>query len=92
MPFNFMQPLVKDNEVTCFFVYKIESSPLSAASTTDNGIQIPLIINHLQTSVQLSLTVDTELTVNEEYHAIISAVDADGEANFNEIVEFGKTV
>ena len=86
-----MQPL-KECEITCFFVYKIESSPLSAANTTDHGIQIPLIVNRLQTSVQLSLTVDTELTVNEEYHAIISVVDADGEANFNEIVEFGKTV
>ena len=76
----------------CFFVYKIESFPLSAANTRDHGIQIPLIVNYSRTSVQLSLTVDTELTVNEEYHAIISAVDADGEANFNETIEFGKTV
>ena len=72
-------------------MYNIETSPLSAPNTTDHGIQIPIIVNnHLQTSVQLSLTVDTKLVINEDYHAVIGAVDANGEANYdNRTIEFG---
>ena len=82
--------LLKESEVICFFAYEIKSSPLSAANTTDHGIQIPLIVNHLQTSIQLSLTVDTELMANQEYHAIIGTVDTNGEVIYNNgIIEFG---
>ena len=81
-----MQLLLKDSEVTCYFVYRIETSPLSAPNSTDHGIQIPLY------TAQLSLTVDTKLMVNEEYYAIFGAVNAYGEANNSETIEFGTTL
>ena len=52
-----------------------------------------MIVNHLQTSVQLSLTVDTKLVANEDYHAVIGAVDANGEANYdNGTIEFSNNI
>jgi hypothetical protein len=78
-------------------VYKIETFPASTPNTIiDHGIQIPSSVNnnnnYSQTSIQLSLTVDTELVVNEEYHAMFGSVNANGEANNIETtIEFGTT-
>lgn len=80
-----------DSEVTCTFAYKIETSPLLAPNTTDHGLQIPIVVDYHQNSVQLSLTVDTKLLVNEEYYAILGAINANGEVKNNKTVsiEFG---
>ena len=58
-------------------------------STTDHGIQIPEIVLYSQSSVQLSLTVDSDLVVNEQYSATITTINADGERGYNVTVEFG---
>jgi hypothetical protein len=75
-------------------VYRIETSPASAPNTIDHGIQIPSSATsyfYSQTSIQLSLTVDTDLVVNEEYYAMFGSVNANGEANSSENIEFGTT-
>ena len=64
---------------------------LSEANTTNHGIQIPRVVRYSQSSVHLSLTVDSDLLVNEMYLATITAVNADGETNISLVVEFGKT-
>ena len=82
-----------DTEETCYFVYRIETSPTLAPNMTDQGIQIPSIVNNYsQTKVQLSLTVDTELLINEEYCAIFSAVNANGEVNSSNTIKFGTSI
>ena len=83
----------QDSEAkSCFFVYRIKTSPLSTSNITDHGIQIPQIVNYLQPSVQLSLTIDTKLVVNEDYNAIFATINANGETDNSEtIVEFGIT-
>ena len=81
--------LLENNENTCFPVYNIETSPLLAANTTDHGIQIPEIVQYFQPGVQLSLTVDSNLLVNELYLATITAINADGKRHHNVTVEFG---
>ena len=63
--------LLENNDMTCFPVYNIETSPLSAANTIDNGIKIPGVVQYSQAHVQLSLTVDSDLVVNEQYSATI---------------------
>ena len=75
-------------------MYRIESFPTLTPNTTDQGIQIPSIVNNYysQTRVQLSLTVDTELLVNEEYYAIFGAVNANGEANSSNTIKFGTSI
>ena len=79
-----------DTEETCYFVYRIETSTTLAPNSTDQGIQIPSILNNYsQTRVLLSLTLDTELLVNEEYCAIFGAVNANGEANSSNTIKFG---
>lgn len=80
-----------DSEVTCIFAYKIEISPQLAPNTTDHGLRIPIVVNYHQNIVQLSLTVDTKLLVNEEYYAILGAINANGEIKNNKTVsiEFG---
>ena len=59
---------------------------------THQGIQIPSILNiysQTRVTVQLSLTVDTELLVNEEYCAIFGTVNANGKANSSNSIKFG---
>ena len=59
-------------------------------STTDHGIQIPEVVLYSQSSVQLSLTVDSDLVVNEQYTAMITTINTDGERGHNVTVEFGR--
>jgi hypothetical protein len=75
--------------MTCFLVYEIKTSLLSEANTTNHGIQIPGVVQYSQSSIQLSLTVDSDLLVNEQYLATITAINADGERNISVTVEFG---
>ena len=75
--------------MSCFPIFKVESYPLSAARTIDHGIQIPGVVQYSQSTVQLSLTVDSDLVVNEQYSATIIAVNANGQKGHNVTVEFG---
>ena len=75
--------------ITCFSVYKVESSPVASLNTTNHGIQIPVAVDYSQSSVQLSLTVDSNLIVNEQYSAIITDIDANGEPLYCLTIEFG---
>ena len=75
--------------LTCFLVYEVRTSVLSEANTTNHGIQIPRVVQYSQSSVHLSLTVDSDLLVNELYLATITAISADGERNTGVTVEFG---
>ena len=81
-----------DCQTACFPVYKIESSLLSVVNTTDHGIQIPTLVQYSQSSVLLSLTVDSDLVDNERYSANISTVSAEGEEDYSVTVEFGNTL
>jgi hypothetical protein len=74
---------------TCFFIYEVGTSLLSEANVTSHGIQIPGVVQYSQSSVQLRLTVDSDLLVNEQYLATITAINADGERNTSVTVEFG---
>jgi hypothetical protein len=78
--------------LTCFLVYEVKTSLLSKANTTNHGIQIPGVVQYSQSSVQLSLTVDSDLLVNELYSATITAINADGERNISVTVEFGNEI
>ena len=73
---------------TCFLVYEVITSQLSEANTTNHGVQIPLYDS--QSSVCFSLMVDSDLFVNQQYLATITAINADGGRNISVIVEFGK--
>ena len=76
--------------MTCFLVFEVETSLLSTANTTINhGIEIPAVVQYSQSSIHLSLTVDSNLVVNEQYLATITAINGDGERNHNVTVEFG---
>lgn len=55
----------------------------------DHGIQIPGVVQYSQSSVQLSLTVDSDLVANEKYSATITSINAEGEKDYNVTVEFG---
>ena len=75
---------------TCFSIYKVESLlRASEQNTTNHGIQIPRAVKYSPTSIQLSLTVDSELVDNEQYSAIITDVNANGESLYNVTMEFG---
>ena len=76
--------------MTCFLVYEVKTSLLSEANTTNHGVQIPRVVQYSQLiSVHLSLTVDSDLLVNELYLVTITAISADGERNISVTVEFG---
>jgi hypothetical protein len=55
----------------------------------NHGIQIPGVVQYSQSNVHLSLTVDSDLLVNEQYLVTITAINADGERNISITVEFG---
>jgi hypothetical protein len=78
--------------LTCFLVYEVKTSLLSDANVTSHGIQIPGVVQYSQSSVQLSLTVDSDLLVNEQYLATITAINADRERNISVTAEFGNDV
>jgi hypothetical protein len=82
--------LSEDSDDTCFLVYEVKTSVLQEANATNHGVQIPGVVQYFQSSVYLSLTVDSDLLVNEQYLATITAIDADGERNVSVTVEFGK--
>ena len=75
--------------MTCFLVYEVNTSLLSEGNTTNHGVQIPQVVQYSQSSVHLSLTIDSDLFVNELYLATITAINADGERNISVTVEFG---
>ena len=75
--------------VTCYPVYEAVTSLLSEGNTTNHGVQIPGVVQFSQSSVKLSLTVDSDIFVNEQYLATITAINADGERNVSVTVEFG---
>ena len=77
---------------TCFLVYKVETSLPLEVNATKHGIQIPGVVQYSQSSVNLSLTADSDLLVNEQYLATITAINADGEPNISVTVEFGNTM
>ena len=82
--------LLDNSGITCFSVYKVESTlVLSPNTTTNHGIQIPRVVDFSQSSVQLNLTVDSDLMINKQYSAMIIDVDANGEPLYNVTVEFG---
>ena len=64
---------------------------LSEANTTNHGVQIPQVVQYSQSSVHLSLTVNSDLLVNEMYLATITAISTDGKRNISVTVEFSKT-
>ena len=72
-------------------MYEIKTSVLSKANTTTHGVQIPRVVEYSRSSVHLSLTVDSDLLVNELYLATITAINAGGEKNSSVTVEFSKT-
>ena len=76
-------------KLPCFLVYEIKVSVLSEANATNHGIQIPRVVHYSQSNVLLSLTVDSDLLVNEQYLATITAIKADGERNTSVTMEFG---
>ena len=61
-------------------------------NTTDHGIQIPTLVQYSQSSILLSLTVDSDLVDNERYSANISSVSAEGEEEYIVTVKFGITL
>ena len=71
-------------------VYQVMTSLLSEGNTTNHGIQIPTVVQFSQSSDYLSLTVDSDLFINEQYLAKITAITADGGSNFSVTIEFGK--
>ena len=58
-------------------------------NTTDHGVQIPGVVQYSQSSILLSLTVDSELVANEQYSANISSINVEGEKDYSVTVEFG---
>ena len=64
---------------------------MSVMNTTDHGIQIPTLVQYSQSSVQLSLTVDSDLVDNERYSANITGISAEGGEDFSVTIEFGNT-
>ena len=54
----------------------------------DHGIQIPRVVEYFQLSVQ---SLDSDLVINEQYSAVITALNANGEGNYklNMTVVFG---
>ena len=66
----------------------IETFPQSAVNITNHGIQIPGI-QYSESSVQLSLTVDSDLVVNQQYTATITTINEDGARGHNVTIEFG---
>ena len=67
----------------------LETSSASAANTTNHGIQLPGLVEYTQTSIQLSLTMDSNFVVNEHYYTIISTINENGVLEYNLTVEFG---
>ena len=67
----------------------IETYVHSARDTMDHGIQIPGVVQNSQSSVHLSLTVDSNLVVNEQYSAVITVITSDGEIGQNVTKTFG---
>ena len=55
----------------------------------DHGIQIPGVVQYSQSSVQLSLTVDSDLVVNQQYSVTITSINEEGEEDYNVTLEFG---
>ena len=48
------------------------------------------VVVYFQLSVWFSLSVDSDLVVNEWHSAVITFLNANGEGDYNVIVEFGK--
>ena len=71
-------------------VYQVITSLLSEGNTTNHGIQIPTVVQFSQSHVYLSLTVDSDLFINEQYLAKITAITTDGGSNVSVTIEFGK--
>ena len=51
---------------------------------------MPEVVQYFHSSMQLSLTVDSDLVDNEQYSVTITAINADGERGLKVTVEFGK--
>ena len=73
---------------TCIYIYEVETAlNVSGSNTTSHGPQIPDLLGQSGDSVQLSLTVDSDLEVNELYTANIIA---DGLEKSLATIEFSK--
>ena len=86
-----MQLSERSAVVTCFLVYEVVTYQLSEGNTTNHGVQIPRVVQFSQSSdtVYLSLTLDSDLFVNKEYLATITAINADGGRNISVTINFG---
>ena len=75
--------------MTCFYVYKIQT--ILAESNISHGVQIPQLYGQSKASVQLELTISSNLMANKLYSAIITSVNGDEETNFIQgTTEFSK--
>ena len=82
--------MLGDSGITCFCIYEVETTLVSGSNTRSHGQQIPGVIEYSETSVQLSLLVDSNLVANEQYSAIITAISTNGEAESSGTIEFSK--
>lgn len=77
--------------MTCFYVYEIQT--ILAESNISHGVQIPQLSGQSKASVQLELTISSNLMPNKLYSAIITSVSGDEEeTNFIQgTTEFSKS-
>ena len=78
--------------MACFSIYEVETTLVSGSNTTSHGQQIPGVVEYSETSVQLSLVVDSNLVANEQYSAIITAINMNGETDSSGTIKFRKYV
>ena len=59
-------------------------------SNTSHGVQIPQLLGQSASSIQLSISVTSNLDANQLYSAIITTISDEVEINSNGTIEFSK--
>ena len=74
---------------TCICIYEVQTAlNVSGSNTTSHGPQIPELLGNSGASVQLSLTINSNLEINELYS---TSIVANGLEKSSATIEFSKT-
>ena len=80
-------------EITCFSLYMIETTAGSnGSSTVMHGPFIPAINGEAGSAITLSVSIDSNLTVNEVHNASVIAVGVTGSPPSTGIILFSKPI
>ena len=73
----------------CFCVYEVHT--ILTESNTSHGAQIPQLSGESAGNLQLSISVNSSLKVNEHYSAVITTISDEEEIDSIGTIEFSKS-